>query len=102
MIDTSFCIEPKIPAMIRSVLNVQTAYAKALLVNSERLLDAQVKGDVLGAENELKEAFEIDVRPLLEVVREEIGIDPDPMKSYLNSGYAEKILERGIGGKSWL
>ena len=33
MIDQSHNIETEIPAMIRSVLNVQTQYAKALLVN---------------------------------------------------------------------
>ena len=37
MIDQSHCIEPKIPAMIRSALNVQTTYAKALLVNRSTL-----------------------------------------------------------------
>lgn len=102
MIDTSFCIEPKIPAMIRSVINVQAAYAKALLVNREMLLEAQLRNDVLGAEMILKEAFEVDITPLLAVVREENNLDPDPIKAYLKSGYEEKILERGVGGKAWL
>lgn len=101
-IDTSFCIEPKIPAMIRSVMNVQIAFAKAMLVNRKRLLEMQNNNDVLGAEAEIKDAYEYDIRPLLNVVREEMGIDPDPMKAYLKSGYAEKILKRGVGGKAWL
>lgn len=101
-IDTSFCIEPKIPAMIHSIINVQAAFAKAMLINRERLLEAQNNLDVLGAEAEIKEAFEFDVRPLLAVVREEMGIHPEPLKAYLKSGYSEKILERGIGGKAWL
>lgn len=101
MIDQSHNIEPKIPAMIRSVLNVQTAYAKALLVNRQVLKEAQMRNDVMAAEAAVREAFECDVTPLLEVVREEMGLAPDPMKAYLESGYGEKILERGIGGKGW-
>ena len=101
MIDQSHNIEPKIPAMIRSVLNIQTAYAKALLVNRDVLKDAQKRNDVMAAEAAVREAFECDETPLLEVVREEMGLAPDPMKAYLESGYGEKILERGIGGQGW-
>src|SRR6266576_1985664 len=48
MLDQSHNVEGKIDAMIQSVSNVQTAYAKALLVDQERLADAQRAGDVLG------------------------------------------------------
>ena len=65
MIDQSHNIEGKIDAMIQSVMNIQTAYAKALLVDEERLAAAQREGDVLGAHRVLLEAFETDVRPLL-------------------------------------
>ncbi|HZK70339.1 MAG TPA: L-rhamnose isomerase [Clostridia bacterium] len=99
MIDQSHCIEPKIPAMIRSVLNIQTAYAKALLVNRENLKKAQMANNVMAAEAEVREAFEIDVRPILESIRQEMGIQVDPMEAYLKSGYEEKKLERGVGGK---
>lgn len=99
MIDQSHCIEPKIPAMIRSVLNIQTAYAKALLVNRENLKKAQMDNNVMAAEAEVREAFEIDVRPILESIRQEMDIQVDPMEAYLKSGYEEKKLERGVGGK---
>jgi L-rhamnose isomerase/sugar isomerase len=101
MIDQSHAIEPKIPAMIRSVVNVQTQYAKALLVNLDEVTNAQEAQDVLGAENAVREAFEFDVRPLLEVVREEMGVPVDPMGAYLASGYGKKIVARGKGGASW-
>ncbi|MGH3131423.1 MAG: L-rhamnose isomerase, partial [Gaiellaceae bacterium] len=65
MIDQSHNVEGKIDAMIQSVMNIQTAYAKALLVDGERLAAAQLAGDVLGAHRVLGEAFETDVRPLL-------------------------------------
>ncbi|MFB5192144.1 L-rhamnose isomerase [Alicyclobacillus fastidiosus] len=101
MIDQSHSIEPKIPAMIRSVLNIQTQYAKALLINHEELQEAQRKNDVLGAEHAIRSAYEIDVTPLLVSIREEQGIPHDPMRAYLDSDYSKKIEARGVGGSSW-
>lgn len=94
MIDQSHNIEPKIPAMIRSVLNVQTQFAKALLVNREAVRDAQKRFDILGAEQAVREAFELDVSPLLAAIREEMNVPVDPMKTYLESGYEQHIAEK--------
>jgi L-rhamnose isomerase/sugar isomerase len=91
MIDQSHNIEPKIEAMIQSVLNVQTAYAKALLVNRIALRQAQEAGDVLGAYRVLQSAYETDVRPLLAEFRARQGLDPDPIASFRASGYAERV-----------
>ncbi|MNI04272.1 Xylose isomerase [compost metagenome] len=101
MIDQSHNIEAKIPAMLRSVSNVQTQYAKALLINLEEVREAQEKQDVLGAEDAVRKAFEFDVAPLLAAVREEQGVPVDPMKAFLQSGYTEQIAVRGKGGSSW-
>lgn len=79
MLDQCHNIEAKIPAIIRSVMNVQEATAKALLVDAEALAAAQREGDVLAANGVLMDAYNTDVRPLLEEVREELGLDPDPM-----------------------
>src|SRR5207344_3594476 len=49
MLDQCHNIEPKIPAQIRSVMNVQEATAKALLIDTDALAAAQQAGDVLGA-----------------------------------------------------
>jgi len=94
MIDQSHNIEPKIPAMIRSALNVQTQFAKALLVNLDEVRDAQEKQDVLGAEDAVRSAFELDVAPLLHAVREEMGTPVHPMRAFHQSGYGEKVLNR--------
>lgn len=101
MIDQSHNIEPKIPAMLRSVLNVQTQYAKALLINHEEVDAAAARNDVLGAEDAVRRAFEFDVTPLLHAIREEQGLPADPMKAYLDSSYGKDILARGKGGASW-
>jgi len=103
MLDQCHNIEPKIPAQIRSVMNVQEATAKALLVDAAALAAAQQAGDVLGAHAVLMDAFNTDVRPLLAELREEIGIDPDPVSAYLRSRYPEKIVADRVGGTpaSW-
>lgn len=101
MIDQSHAIEPKIPAMLRSVLNIQTQYAKALLINHDEVQAAQAKNDVLGAEDAVRKAYEMDVSPLLAAIREEQGRPVDPMRAFLESGYQEKIAARGVGGSSW-
>ncbi len=101
MIDQSHCIEPKVPAMIRSVMNIQSAHAKALLVNRSALAKAQAAGDVLAAEAVVRGAYETDVRPLLESVREEMGISGDPMAAYLATDYEAKKVDRPSEGKGW-
>ncbi len=91
MIDQSHNIEPKIEAMIQSVLNVQTAYAKALLVDRAALHEAQEVGDVLGAYRVLQAAYETDVRSLLTEFRVRQGRNPDPIAAFRASGYAERV-----------
>ncbi|MGW3729104.1 L-rhamnose isomerase [Streptomyces sp. NPDC000851] len=99
MLDQCHNIEAKIPAIIRSVMNVQEATAKALLVDREALGAAQRAGDVLGANAVLMDAYNTDVRPLLAEVRAEMGLDADPMGAYARSGWAEKIAEERVGGQ---
>lgn len=98
MLDQCHNIEPKIPGQIRSVMNVQEATAKALLVDREALAAAQRAGDVLAANAAFMDAYNTDVRPLLAELREEMGLDPDPMAAYARSGYFDKIATERIGG----
>ena len=91
MIDQSHNIEPKIEAMIQSVINIQIAYAKALLVDRAALQKAQEASDVLGAYRVLQAAYETDVRPLLAEVRSRQGLNPDPLTAFQASGYAKRV-----------
>jgi L-rhamnose isomerase/sugar isomerase len=98
MLDQCHNIEAKIPGQIRSIMNVQEAVAKALLVDMAALKAAQQSGDVLGANALLMDAYNTDVRPILAELRTEDGLDPDPMAAYAKSGYAEKIAAERVGG----
>ncbi len=96
MIDQSHNVEGKIGAMIVSVMNVQTAYAKALLIDRAALERAAEAGDVLGGNAVLDDAYQTDVRPLLVEVRRRLGVPADPLAAYRASGYEQKIAaERG-------
>jgi L-rhamnose isomerase/sugar isomerase len=99
MLDQCHNIERKIPGQIRSVMNVQEATAKALLVDREALRAAQLAGDVLGAHGVLMDAFSTDVRPLLAELRQSKGLDPDPYAAFARSGYQERIDRERVGGQ---
>jgi L-rhamnose isomerase/sugar isomerase len=99
MLDQCHNIEPKIPGQIRSVMNVQEATAKALIVDRDALGAAQRAGDVLGSNAVLMDAYNTDVRPLVAGVRRDLGLDPDPMAAYARSGYRESIVKDRVGGK---
>ncbi|MFK3731882.1 L-rhamnose isomerase [Streptomyces sp. NPDC088090] len=98
MLDQCHNVEAKVPAVIRSVMNVQEATAKALLVDADALAAAQRSGDVLAAHAVLMDAYDTDVRPLLREVREERGLDPDPVAATLRSGRLERVAAERVGG----
>ncbi|MCB7135322.1 L-rhamnose isomerase [Cellulosimicrobium marinum] len=98
MLDQCHNVEAKIPGQIRSVMNVQEATAKALLVDTDALDAAQVAGDVLAAHGVLMDAYSTDVRPLLADLRVAQGLAPDPMAAFAASGYTETIVAERVGG----
>ena len=90
-IDQAHNVEAKVEAMVLSVVNLQEAYAKALLVDRAALAEAQAQGDVLGGHQALLDAYRTDVRPLCAKVRADLGASPDPVASARLSGYAERV-----------
>ncbi|TDB93654.1 L-rhamnose isomerase [Actinomadura sp. 7K534] len=100
MLDQCHNVEPKIQGQIRSVMNVQEATAKALLVDREALSAAQASGDVLEANGVFMDAYNTDVRPLLAELREEMGLHPDPVAAYKASGYFERVAEERKDGQA--
>jgi L-rhamnose isomerase/sugar isomerase len=100
MLDQCHNVEPKIQGQIRSVMNVQEATAKALLVDADALRAAQRSGDVLEANAVFMDAYNTDVRPLLAELREEMGLHPDPVAAYKASGYYERVVEERKDGRA--
>jgi L-rhamnose isomerase / sugar isomerase len=90
-IDQAHNVEAKVEAMVLSVVNLQEAYAKALLVDREALRAAQLAGDTLGGHEVLLDAYRTDVRPLCARARLELGAAEDPVAALRASGYAERM-----------
>jgi len=99
-IDQSHNVEAKVEAMVLSVVNLQEAYAKALLVDRDALAGAQRTGDVLGAHEVLLDAYRTDVRELCAQVRAELGAAPDPVGALRAGGYAGRRAVQRAGATS--
>lgn len=96
MIDQSHNLKGKMEAMIQTVMMAQELFLKAAMVDRVRLAELQAAGRILEAEECLRSAFWIDVRPLLEQWRMKRGLPPNPLESLYQSGYVERAArERG-------
>ena len=91
MIDQSHNLKGKIEAMIQTVTVAQELWAKAALVDRERISAAQAAPDLVRAEACLQDAFATDVRPAIREWRESKGLPADPMQAFRESGYLERI-----------
>ena len=91
-IDQSHNVEAKVEAMTLSVVNLQEAYAKALLVDRAALAAAQAAGDVLGGHEVLLDAYRTDVRPLCAKVRAERNAAEDPVAALRSGGWQERAI----------
>ncbi len=90
MFDQAHITKPKILATVQSVVMAQELFAKALLIDENRLREAQKKCDVVEAEEALMDAFRTDVRPLLREYRRRKNLPEDPIKVFREGNYMEK------------
>lgn len=96
MIDQSHNLKGKIEETIQTVSMAQQLFAKAALVDHAILAQAQTDCDLIGAESLLQDAFNSDVRPLIQDWRDSKGLPRDPLKAFLDSGYMQRVTkERG-------
>jgi L-rhamnose isomerase/sugar isomerase len=93
MIDQSHNLKGKIEETIQTVNMAQMLFAKAALVDHAALASAQDKCNLIAAESLLQDAFNTDVRPVIQDWRESKGLPRDPMKAFLDSGYMERITK---------
>jgi L-rhamnose isomerase/sugar isomerase len=87
MLDQSHNVTDPIESLISSAIELQRAYAQALLVDRVLLADCQQRNDALMATQSLKRAFTTDVGPILAQARLERGAAIDPIGAYRASGY---------------
>jgi L-rhamnose isomerase / sugar isomerase len=90
MIDQSHNLKPKIEEMIQTAMVAQELYAKAALIDHEKLAHYQSHSDLIDAEECLKSAFSTDVRPAIREWRKSKGLAEDPLAAFRASGYLEK------------
>jgi len=96
MIDQSHNLKDPIEALLQSVMALQQANAKALIVDRAVLASYQEENDVLMAEMTMKAAYDTDVRPLIAEARCRNGGALQPIQAFRTSGYrAAKAAERG-------
>lgn len=102
MIDQSHNVTDPIESLMQSAIELERAYAQALIVDRVALETAQEANDALGAHLELKRAFTTDVSSLLAIARLRAGGAIAPIAAYRASGYrAQKTKERpAIAGTS--
>jgi L-rhamnose isomerase/sugar isomerase len=96
MIDQSHNLKGKMEAMVQTVMAAQELFAKASLVDHEKLAELQDSCRLVEAEELFRGAFWTDVRPVLREWRGARGLAPDPLLALRQSGYVERIAaQRG-------
>jgi len=103
MLDQSHNVTDPIESLMASAMEVQRAYAQALLVDRKALASCQENNDALMATATLKDGFRTDVEAILRMARYENNGAIDPVATYRKSGYRAKVAEQrpavsGVGG----
>ncbi|MEO9898228.1 MAG: L-rhamnose catabolism isomerase [Paracoccaceae bacterium] len=103
MLDQSHNVTDPIESLMVSAMEVQRAYAQALLVDREALSGYQSENDALMATTALKDGFRTDVEPILAMARQQAGGAIDPVTTYRASKYRAEVaatrpVVSGAGG----
>ncbi len=91
MLDQSHNVTDPIESLMLSAVEVQRAYAQALLVDRKALEAHQEGNDALMATQTLKTAYRTDVEPILAMARLKSGGAIDPVAAYRASGYRARV-----------
>lgn len=91
MLDQSHNVTDPIESLMLSAVEVQRAYAQALLVDRKALEAFQDDNDALMATQTLKAAYRTDVEPILAMARLEGGGAIDPVAAYRRAGYRQRV-----------
>lgn len=96
MIDASHNVKDPLEDLLQSVEAIMITYAQALLVDREKMNEAQLNNDTVAAQEILQQAFRTDVRPLVAEARLRSGGALDPLSLFRFEKVREKLIkERG-------
>ena len=93
MLDQSHNVTDPIESLINSAIEVQRSFVQASLVDREALAGYQADNDALMASQTLKQAFRTDVDPILQLARKRCHAAIDPISTYRQSMYREKVAQ---------
>lgn len=97
MIDASHNLKDPLEDLIQSIEAIETAYAKALLIDQKALEAAQMENDVVASQRILQDAFNTDVKTILAEARLKNGAAIDPIATYRNIDVRKELInERGM------
>lgn len=94
MIDASHNTKDPLEDLIQALEAISQAFAKAILVDREKLIQCQISGDVVGAQEVLQEAYLTDVRALVREARIQSGGEADPLSFYRKEKIREKLIAK--------
>lgn len=101
MLDQSHNVTDPIESLMTSAIELQRAYAQALLVDRKILADFQQQNDALMAAQLLKRAFTTDVHPILARARLQKGAAVDPVGAYRRSNYRHECADKRPASQSF-
>jgi L-rhamnose isomerase / sugar isomerase len=100
MIDQSHNLKGKVEAMVQTVLTAQELFAKAVLVDRERLAELQQECRLVEAEECFRDAFWQDTRPMVRQWRAARGLPAEPLAALAESGYVERVTKEREGSSA--
>jgi L-rhamnose isomerase/sugar isomerase len=96
MIDASHNVKDPLEDLLQSVEAIMIAYAQSLILDREKLVEAQNNNDVVTAQEILQRAFRTDVRAIVAEARLRAGGALNPLSVFRNEKVRENLIkERG-------
>ena len=98
MLDQSHNVTDPIESLALSADALMNAYAKALIVDRDRLHAAQDTNDAIAARMALTDAFQVDTRALVAETRRRKGAAIDPLAAYRQLDYRAGLNRAAVSG----
>ena len=102
MLDQSHNVTDPIESLMTSAIELQRAYAQALIVEREALHEHRIGNDALMAAQTLKRGFTTDVSPILAQARVRKGAAIDPVGGVSRRAAIARIAAQKRPGKQSL